>query len=106
MDRYLADPDGLVEALKGQRVDCILAMCSRPEHVSATLPGLRAAFDGPIGAYANIGYLYHTTADDDLFGSTRRTATPDTAGAGSTSAPKWSADAAPPDPSISRPSGP
>jgi S-methylmethionine-dependent homocysteine/selenocysteine methylase len=68
VDRYLADADRLVEALKGRRVDCILAMCSLPEHISATLPGLRAAFDGPIGAYANIGYLYYTTADDDLFG--------------------------------------
>ena len=68
VDRYLADADRLVEALKGRRVDCILAMCSLPEHISATLPGLRAAFDGPIGAYANIGYLYYTTAEDDLFG--------------------------------------
>jgi S-methylmethionine-dependent homocysteine/selenocysteine methylase len=68
VDRFLADPVRLVQALKGRRVDCILAMCSLPEHISATLPGLRAAFDGPIGAYANIGYLYYTTADDDLFG--------------------------------------
>ena len=66
--KNLADADRLVEALKGRRVDCILAMCSAPEHISATLPGLRAAFDGPIGAYANIGYLYYTTAEDDLFG--------------------------------------
>ena len=68
VDRYLADADRLVEALKCRRVDCILAMCSLPEHISATLPGLRAAFDGPIGAYANIGYHYYTTAEDDLFG--------------------------------------
>ena len=68
VDRYLADPDGLVRALEGLRVDCILAMCSEPRHVTDRLPGLRAAFDSAIGAYANIGYRYHTTADDDLFG--------------------------------------
>ncbi len=68
VDRYLADPDSLVEALGGRRVDCILAMCSAPEYVTDRLPALRAAFDGPIGAYANIGYRYHTTAEDDLFG--------------------------------------
>ena len=43
-------------------------MCSAPEYVTDRLPALRAAFDGPIGAYANIGYKYHTTAGDDLFG--------------------------------------
>ena len=68
VDSYLADPGRLVQALKGRRVDCILAMCSAPQYIDATLPGLRAAFDGPIGAYANIGYRYNTTADDDLFG--------------------------------------
>jgi homocysteine S-methyltransferase len=40
----------------GRRVDAILLMCSSPAAISATLPALRAAFDGPIGAYANIGY--------------------------------------------------
>ena len=68
VDRFLADPGRLVQALKGRRVDCILAMCSAPEYISAGLPGLRAAFEGPIGAYANIGYRYHTTDEDDLFG--------------------------------------
>ena len=68
VDRFLADPDGLVQALKGRRVDCILAMCSAPELVSAGLPGLSAAFEGPIGAYANIGCRYHTTDEEDLFG--------------------------------------
>ena len=38
------------------RVDAVLAMCSTPELISASLPKLRAAFDGPVGAYANIGY--------------------------------------------------
>ena len=68
IDRFLADPGRLVQALKGRRVDCILAMCSAPELVSDRLPGLRAAFEGPIGAYANIGYRYHTTDEEDLFG--------------------------------------
>jgi S-methylmethionine-dependent homocysteine/selenocysteine methylase len=49
----------LVRALdtKARRVDAILLMCSSPEAISATLPRLRAAFDGPVGAYANIGYV-------------------------------------------------
>ena len=68
VDRFLADPVRLVQALKGRRVDCILAMCSAPELVSDRLPDLRAAFDGPIGAYANIGYRYDTRDEDDLFG--------------------------------------
>jgi S-methylmethionine-dependent homocysteine/selenocysteine methylase len=48
----------VVAALRkdGRRVDAILLMCSPPAAISATLPALRAAFDGPIGAYANIGY--------------------------------------------------
>jgi methionine synthase I (cobalamin-dependent) len=41
---------------EGYRVDAILLMCSSPEAISAALPNLRAAFPGPIGAYANIGY--------------------------------------------------
>ena len=48
----------VVAALRedGRRVDAILLMCSPPAAISATLPALRAAYDGPIGAYANIGY--------------------------------------------------
>ncbi|MCH9036166.1 MAG: homocysteine S-methyltransferase family protein [Chloroflexi bacterium] len=46
----------LVKALEGHQVDGILLMCSRPECVSVALPALRQAFDGPIGAYANVGY--------------------------------------------------
>jgi methionine synthase I (cobalamin-dependent) len=50
--------DELVAALacRSRPVDAILVMCSPPDAVSATLPLLRAAFDGPIGAYANVGY--------------------------------------------------
>jgi S-methylmethionine-dependent homocysteine/selenocysteine methylase len=48
--------EDLVAALQGHPVSAILLMCSRPEAISAGLPRLRQAFDGPIGAYANIGY--------------------------------------------------
>lgn len=40
----------------GRHVDAILLMCSAPDAISATQPRLRAAFPGPIGAYANVGY--------------------------------------------------
>ena len=46
----------LAAALQGHRVDAVLLMCSDPQAISACLPNLRATFDGPIGAYANIGY--------------------------------------------------
>ncbi len=46
----------LAAALQGHRVDAILLMCSGPKAITACLPKLRAAFDGSIGAYANIGY--------------------------------------------------
>jgi S-methylmethionine-dependent homocysteine/selenocysteine methylase len=49
--------DDLGRALRGRPVDAILLMCSDPPAISASLPPLRRAFDGPIGAYANIGYL-------------------------------------------------
>lgn len=48
--------EDLIAALRGHPVDAILLMCSSPEAISATLPLLRNAFDGPIGAYPNIGY--------------------------------------------------
>jgi S-methylmethionine-dependent homocysteine/selenocysteine methylase len=50
--------DDLVPALDehGLGVDAILLMCSAPAAITATLPKLRGAFAGPIGAYANTGY--------------------------------------------------
>ena len=48
----------LVSALKGHAVEAILLMCSRPEEISASLPVLRKAFDGPVGAYANLNYAW------------------------------------------------
>ena len=48
--------EDLARALRGHPVEAVLLMCSRPEGVSATLPRLRQAFDGAIGAYPNVGY--------------------------------------------------
>jgi S-methylmethionine-dependent homocysteine/selenocysteine methylase len=55
--QYGETVEDLAKALKGRRVAAILLMCSRPDGVSATLPRLRAAFDGPVGAYPNVGYV-------------------------------------------------
>ena len=46
----------LAAALEGHPVDAVLIMCSNPEAISAGLPILADAFDGPVGAYPNIGY--------------------------------------------------
>lgn len=46
----------LADALEGLPVDAVLLMCSNPEAVSAGLPILVDAFDGPVGAYPNLGY--------------------------------------------------
>ena len=48
--------ESLVAALEGHDLAAILLMCSAPEGISAGLPALRKAFDGPIGGYPNIGY--------------------------------------------------
>lgn len=48
--------EDLARVLAGLPVAAVLLMCSDPPHISASLPKLRAAWDGPIGAYANIGY--------------------------------------------------
>ncbi len=65
VNQFLQDPEALSAALKGRRVDAILAMCSAPEYISERLPALRGAFDGVIGAYANIGYLWVENATGD-----------------------------------------
>ena len=46
----------LANALAGHPVDAVLLMCSNPEAISAGLPIIADAFDGPVGAYPNIGY--------------------------------------------------
>ena len=67
-DESFAD---LVAALKGHKVDGIFLMCSYPEAISASLPNLRKAFDGPIGAYGHVGYeenpKYGTSPDEPYF---------------------------------------
>ena len=46
----------LAKALEGHPVEGILLMCSRPECISVGIIGLSQAFDGVVGAYANVGY--------------------------------------------------
>ena len=46
----------LAEALNQRSVDAVLLMCSNPEAISAGLPLLLDSFDGPVGAYPNLGY--------------------------------------------------
>lgn len=48
--------DELALALTDGGVTAITLMCSQPEEVSASLPALRDTFEGPIGAYSQIGY--------------------------------------------------
>ena len=53
---YGEDLADLATALQGHPVDAVLIMCSNPENVSKGLPVLREAYDGPVGAYPNLGY--------------------------------------------------
>ena len=53
---YGEDLADLATALEGHPVDAVLIMCSNPENISKGLPILREAFDGPVGAYPNLGY--------------------------------------------------
>ncbi len=61
----------LINALRGHSVDAILLMCSYPTAISACLPTLHAAFDGPIGAYGHLGYdenpKFGTSPDEPYF---------------------------------------
>jgi methionine synthase I (cobalamin-dependent) len=65
--------DELVAALdaRGLGVDAILLMCSVPAAISTTLPRLRAAYAGPIGAYANIGYRRASATEAPRFPETQ-----------------------------------
>lgn len=45
-----------VHAVEDLPVAAVLDMCSPPEEITAVFPRIRQAFEGPIGAYANIGY--------------------------------------------------
>lgn len=48
--------ENLCDQLKGLPVDALMVMCSNPEAISAILSKMIDAFDGPVGAYPNIGY--------------------------------------------------
>ncbi len=48
--------DALVSALEGHPVAAICLMCSYPWDINGSLPRLRDAFSGPIGAYAHLEY--------------------------------------------------
>jgi S-methylmethionine-dependent homocysteine/selenocysteine methylase len=52
--------EDLAAALEGRDVGGILLMCCEPEAITAGLPRLGSAFDGPTGGYPDIGY--HPTA--------------------------------------------
>ena len=54
-----------VHAVEDLPVAAVLDMCSPPEEVTAVLPRLRQAFEGAIGAYANIGYSQDPKAPSD-----------------------------------------
>ena len=57
----------LVESLDGRLPEAILLMCRPPEAISATMPALREAFIGPIGAYADIGYGRSTSGPEGSY---------------------------------------
>ncbi len=48
--------DALVSALDGHPVAAICLMCSYPQDITGSLPRLRDAYGGPIGAYAHLDY--------------------------------------------------
>jgi S-methylmethionine-dependent homocysteine/selenocysteine methylase len=52
--QYWDSFEELARALAGAPVAAVLLMCSQPDSVSASLPKLREAFPGPIGAYAHV----------------------------------------------------
>ncbi len=54
-----------VHAIEDLPVAAVLDMCSPPEEITAVFPRVREAFDGPIGAYANIGYWGDSKAPSD-----------------------------------------
>ncbi len=71
----------LAAALRGHPVEGIFLMCSYPEGITAALPHLREAYDGPIGAYAHLGYdenpNYGRTPDEPYFNIEERGYTPE-----------------------------
>ena len=62
---FKEDAVDAVHAVEGLPVAAVLDMCSPPEEITAVFPRIRQAFDGPIGAYANIGYRGDPKAPGD-----------------------------------------
>ena len=59
------DAADAVRAVEDLPVAAVLDMCSPPEEITAVFPRIREAFEGPIGAYANIGYRGDPKAPSD-----------------------------------------
>jgi homocysteine S-methyltransferase len=57
--------EDLAAALRDSPVAGIMLMCTAPERISAGLPRLIDAYDGPVGAYPNIGYMPLAPVDPD-----------------------------------------
>ena len=58
----------LVSALGDRAVDAILLMCTEPGRIAAGLAKLRAAYSGPVGVYANVGYALAPDTSDERDG--------------------------------------
>ena len=57
--------EDLAAALRDSPVAGIMLMCTAPERISVGLPRLIGAYDGPAGAYPNIGYMPLAPVDPD-----------------------------------------
>ena len=57
--------EDLAAALRDGPVAGIMLMCTAPERISVGLPRLINAYDGPVGAYPNIGYMPLAPVDPD-----------------------------------------
>ena len=57
--------EDLAAALRDSPVVGIMLMCTAPERISVGLPRLIGAYDGPAGAYPNIGYMPLAPVDPD-----------------------------------------
>ena len=62
---FKEDAADAARAVEGLPVAAVLDMCSPPEEITAVFPRIRQAFEGPIGAYANIGYRGDPKAPGD-----------------------------------------
>ena len=88
VDRFLADPGRLVQALKGRRVDCILAMCSAPESSQTDCPASVQPSRVPSAPTPTSATSTTRRTRTTSSASTRRTATLSTDSTGSIPAPR------------------